>query len=103
MSTTAKSTIANTILVGIFLSMMAGIASWNVDAIKGNTKAVLANTGMVYENREKNQEQHEELAGLIIGVNYEIEHLNHDCAKNTLDIADCQRFHYRPITIGEVK
>ena len=101
MSTAVRSTIANSILVAMFVVMMGGIASWNVTAIKDNTLAVKANTGMVYENRQKNEVQHTELAGLIIGINYEIENISHDCNQNAEDIADCQKFHYLPIKIKD--
>ena len=83
-------------MVALFLMAVGAMVSLIVEEIKSNTK-------MVYENRQSNGIQHEELAGLIIGINYEIDHIAHDCSKNTEDIADCQRFHYRPIKIKDVK
>ena len=95
MSNTTRSTLANTIIAGMFLSMIAGIASWNVTAIRDNTKAVRSNTDMVYENRQKNQLQHTELAGLIIGINYDIVKLNEDCNDNKVELGKCKALHFK--------
>ena len=89
MSTQIKNTISNSIIVAIFTIMIAGIASWMVTAIKENTKAVQANTVLGYENKLLNQQDHAQLSGLIIGLNYdivqvkgEITHVKHNCKEN---------------------
>ena len=96
MSTQLRSTLSGYILVALFIMSMGALVSLVVAEIKNNT-------GMVYENRLSNQVQHEELAGLIIGINYEIEDIAHDCSKNAVDIADCQKFHYKPISIKDIE
>ena len=96
MSTQLRSTLSGYLLVALFLAGTGAMVSLIVDEIRNNTS-------MVYENRQANHVQHEELAGLIIGINYEIGHVRHDCDKNAEDITQCQKFHYRPIKIKDVK
>ena len=96
MSQQLRSTLSGYVLVTIFIMAIGAMVSLIVDEIRSNT-------GMVYQNRQSNAIQHEELAGLIIGINYEIEHIGHDCDKNTADIKVCQKFHYRPIKIKDVE
>ena len=95
MSTQVKNTIANSIIVAIFTMMIAGIASWMVSAINNNTKAVQANTGQAYKYQLVNQEEHGELTGLIIGINYEIAKVTSDCEDNKLAIGNCRALYMR--------
>ena len=96
MSNQLRSTLSGYVLVTLFIMAIGAMVSIIVDEIRNNTT-------MVYENRQSNGIQHEELAGLIIGINYEISHVRHDCNKNAEDITQCQKFHYRPIKIKDVK
>ena len=82
MSAVVKNTISNSIIVAIFTMMIAGIASWMVTAIKENTKAVQANTVQGYENKLLNQQDHAQLSGLIVGLNYDIVQVRDDCKEN---------------------
>ena len=94
MSNQLRSTLSGYVLVTLFIMALGAMVSIIVDEIRSNTS-------MVYENRQSNAIQHEELAGLIIGINYEIDHVRHDCDKNAESIAECHKFHYRPIKIKD--
>lgn len=94
MSASTKSAMANTIIAGMFLAMITGIASWNVNAINNNTKAVKSNTEMVYTNGLEDEKRHNELSGLVLRITYDLSGLRDkvtiiksQCDVNTKDIA----------------
>ena len=82
MSAQVKSTIANSIVVAIFTMMIAGIASWNVTAMKELTIAIKENTEKRHEDKLSNQMEHSELGGLIVGLNYDIGRVSEACKEN---------------------